>query len=92
MASIQYPSYGISIFQNGSNERFKKFTDLQLICKNECLIKPVIRFPLFIQSLICFLNFSSVSKVIPRFLTVSLLTISFCIPFTYIWYVVIPIM
>ena len=47
--------------------------DLQLICKNERLIKPVIRFPLFIQSFMCFLNFSSVLKVMPRSLTVSLI-------------------
>ena len=33
--------------------------DLQFIPINERLIKPVIRFPLFIQSFMCFLNFSS---------------------------------
>ena len=31
--------------------------DLLVIRKNERLIKPVIRFPLLIQLLICFLNF-----------------------------------
>ena len=42
---------------------YNLLNDLLVICRKGCLIKPIIRFPLFIQLLICFLNFSSVSKL-----------------------------
>ena len=52
MASISFfkswTPYDISVFKNGSNERLKSLlNDLQLICKNERLNKPVCIIPAF---------------------------------------------